>query len=169
MAGSPHEEIDAQDALNFLTSKDYHTQRFSTDCVGSSDSETPSSGFFFAHPWQLEKLERHEWPALMDSTHNTTRYDWRVFTLYIRDKFGSWDVDAHFYVSHEDIITIAEALQTVRRFGSKWEPRYILCDNSAAESAAEIAAVGIWRSRELHVVNSSATLSCALFILCVHG
>jgi len=79
-------------------------------------------GIVFAHPLQLVKLERHGWLALIDSTHKTNKYDCRLFTLYIRDTYGCWDVGAHFFVSKEDSDTVADALKIIRRFGRHWNP-----------------------------------------------
>ncbi|POG60684.1 hypothetical protein GLOIN_2v1711176 [Rhizophagus irregularis DAOM 181602=DAOM 197198] len=45
-------------------------------------------GIVFAHLEQLEKLENHGWLTLIDSTYKTNRYDWRLFTLYIRNTYG---------------------------------------------------------------------------------
>jgi len=68
----------------------------------------------FAHSEQLKKLERHGWLTLIDSTYKTNRYDWRLFTLYVRDTYGCWNVGAHFFVSSEDADTVAEALTIIR-------------------------------------------------------
>jgi hypothetical protein len=93
-----------------------------------------SHGFAFARPNQLEKLRRFGWLTLIDSTHKTNKYDWRLFTLYVRDNHSSWDVGAHFFVSNEDSDTVAEALKIIRRFVCSWEPRYFLSDQSNVEA-----------------------------------
>jgi hypothetical protein len=72
--------------------------------------------------------------TLIDSTHKTNRYDWRLFTLYIRDTFGCWDVGAHFLVSNEDCDTISKALKIIRDSYCRWSPRYILSDQSSIEA-----------------------------------
>ncbi len=72
--------------------------------------------------------------TLIDSTHKTNRYDWRLFTLYIRDGFGCWDVGAHFFVSGEDGDSVGMALKIVRQFERRWIPRYILADQSSVEA-----------------------------------
>ena len=46
----------------------------------------------------------------MDSTHKTNKHDWRLFTLYIRDRYECWNVGVHFFVSNENSETIAQAL-----------------------------------------------------------
>lgn len=83
------------------------------------------------HPKQLKNLEQHGWLTLIDSTHKTNRYDCRLFTLYIRDYYGCWNV---VFVSKEDSVTIAEGLKIVRRFARHWSPRYFLSDQSNIES-----------------------------------
>ena len=49
----------------------------------------------------------------MDSTHKSNKWNWRLFTLTVRDKFGSWIPAAQFLVEHEDIVSVAEALQAL--------------------------------------------------------
>ena len=71
--------------------------------------------------------------TLIDSTHKTNRYDWRLSTLYIRDTYGCWDVGAHFFVSNEDGDTVAEALMIIRN-KCHWSPRYVLVDHSSIEA-----------------------------------
>jgi hypothetical protein len=88
----------------------------------------------FAHPEQLKKLERHGWLTLIDSTHKTNRYDWRLFTLYVRDTYGCWNVGAHFFASNEDADTVAEALIIIRNKYCRWSPHYILSDQSNIEA-----------------------------------
>ncbi|CAG8709186.1 12873_t:CDS:2, partial [Cetraspora pellucida] len=66
---------------------------------------------------QLEKLQRFGWLTLLDSTHKTNRHDWCLFSLYIRDSHGCWNVGAHFFVSKEDSSTVAEALKIIKKLG----------------------------------------------------
>ncbi|RHZ86839.1 hypothetical protein Glove_43g6 [Diversispora epigaea] len=61
-------------------------------------------GFVFARLKQLEKLQKYGWLTLIDSTHKTNRYDWRLFTLYIRDGYGCWDIGGHFFVTDQSSI-----------------------------------------------------------------
>src|SRR5438132_1583096 len=88
-----------------------------------------TEGIVFIHPTQLEKLQRHGWLTLIDSTHKTNKHGWRLFTLYICDGYGCWNIGAHFFVSKEDSDTIAEALKIIRTKCCRWTPRYalILC------------------------------------------
>ncbi|RHZ83977.1 hypothetical protein Glove_86g243 [Diversispora epigaea] len=113
-------------SITFLTEKGYHVKNY---CV----SHQFTKGIVFAHPKQLEKLQRHGWLTLIDSTHKTNKYDWRLFTLYVRDTYGCWDVGAHFLVSSEDDDTVFEALKIVRSY-CNWIPRYMLSDQSSIEA-----------------------------------
>ena len=90
--------------------------------------------FAFVHPNQIENLEKYGWLTLIDSTHKTNRYDYRLFTLYIRNSYGCWDVGAHFFISNKNFDTIAKALIIIRQFAPHWRPRYILQDQSNTET-----------------------------------
>ncbi|RHZ77074.1 hypothetical protein Glove_186g2 [Diversispora epigaea] len=80
-------------------------------------SHQSNEGVVFAYPKQLEKLEKHGWLTLIDSTHKTNKYDWRLFTLYIRDIYRCWDISAYFFVSSENCDTVAEALKIIHQSG----------------------------------------------------
>src|SRR3954454_16758957 len=108
--------------MSFLIEKGYRVESYHI-----SRQFIKSKGIVFAHPKQLKKLQRHEWLTLIDSTHKTNKYDWRLFTLYVRDTYGCWDVGAHFFVSNEDCDTVSEALKIIRRY-CHWILRYILSD-----------------------------------------
>ncbi|PKB92565.1 hypothetical protein RhiirA5_444217, partial [Rhizophagus irregularis] len=97
-------------------------------------SQRSTKGTVFVHPEQLKKLERHGWLTLIDSTHKTNRYDWRLFTLYVRDTFRCWNVGAHFFINNENADTVAEALTIIRNKYCHWSSRYILADHSNIEA-----------------------------------
>jgi hypothetical protein len=82
-----------------LIEKGYKVERYST--------YQSSKGIIFAHPEQLKKLERYGWLTLIDSTYKTNRYDWCLFTLYICDIYGCWDVSAHFFMNSESCETVS--------------------------------------------------------------
>ena len=111
----------------FCFFKGYQVEKYSV-------SQRSTKGIVFAKPEQIKKLQRHGWLTLIDSTHKTNRYDWRLFTLYIHDTYGCWNIGAHFFVSSEDSDTVAEALKIIRRkYSCHWSPRYILSDQSSIE------------------------------------
>lgn len=81
---------------------------------------------------------------MIDSTHKTNRYDYRLFTLYIRNKYGCWVIGAHFFVSNEDSNTVEEALKIVKQFACHWKPRYFIADQSNVEAnSVKIAFPGL--------------------------
>ena len=101
---------DVSETVLFLIEKGYQVENYSV----FYQSAKTTKGIVFAHPKQLEKLQHHGWLTLIDSTHKTNKYDWRLFTLYVRDTYGSWDVGTHFFVSNEDGNTVSEVLKIIR-------------------------------------------------------
>ncbi|CAB4383384.1 unnamed protein product [Rhizophagus irregularis] len=118
--------LDISQCMSYLIEKEYKVERYST--------HQSSKGIVFAHPEQIKKLEQYGWLTLIDSTHKTNRYDWRLFTLYIRDTYGCWDVGAHFFMSNESCETVSQALKIIRDNYCHWSPRYILSDQSSIEA-----------------------------------
>ncbi|PKC57479.1 hypothetical protein RhiirA1_472440 [Rhizophagus irregularis] len=118
--------LDISQCMSYLIEKEYKVERYST--------HQSSKGIVFAHPEQIKKLEQYGWLTLIDSTHKTNRYDWHLFTLYIRDTYGCWDVGAHFFVSNESCETVSQALKIIRDNYCHWSPRYILSDQSSIEA-----------------------------------
>lgn len=121
---------DISETASFLIEKGYQVENY---CVSHQSAKT-TKGFVFAHPKQLEKLQHHGWLTLIDSTHKTNKYDWRLFTLYVRDTYGSWDVGAHFFVSDENCDSVLEALKIIRSKCQRWSPHYFLLDQSGIEA-----------------------------------
>jgi hypothetical protein len=107
LVGNSDLRLDIQDSIFFLKNQEYLVEYYEI-------SHLSTHGFVFMHPKQLKNLEQHGWLTLIDSTHKTNRYDCRLFTLYIRDYYRCWDVGAHFFVSNENSVTIAEGLKIVR-------------------------------------------------------
>ncbi len=82
-----------------------------------------------------------------------------MFTLYIRNYYGYWDVGAYFFVSNEDSITITQGLKIIRRFAHYWIPRYFLSDQSNVESnSIKIAFSGLKNGKQ----------ECDIFFCTVH-
>lgn len=129
LVGSDNIESDIFEAKSHLENQGYQVNHFHV-------SSHSTQGLAFAHPAQLTKLRNHGWLTLVDSTHKTNKYDWRLFTLYVRDSYGCWDVGAHFFVSREDGDTVAEAIKIVRSNCQHWTPRYVLMDQSNIEANA---------------------------------
>ena len=102
LVGSEYLEADVKEAIKFLLENGYRVQEICSSALASSSSSSSSSsslskrGFVFATPEQSNKLSRHGWLTLIDSTHKTNKWDWRLFTLYVRDDIGCWCVGGHF-------------------------------------------------------------------------
>ncbi len=110
LIGTSDLRSDISQSVSYLMEKGYHVESFNI-------SHKSTKGIVFMHPNQLEKLQRYGWLTLIDSTHKTNKYDWRLFTLYVRDTYGCWDIGAHFFVSKEDSDTISKALKIIRNRG----------------------------------------------------
>jgi hypothetical protein len=125
LVGNSDLKLDISQSVSYLKDQGYQVETYRVP-------QRSTKGIVFAHPDQLEKLENHGWLTLIDSTHKTNRYDWRLFTLYVCDTYGCWNIDAHFFVSSEDSDTVTEALKKIRSY-YHWSPCYILSDQSSVE------------------------------------
>ncbi|KAG0269741.1 hypothetical protein BGZ95_001956 [Linnemannia exigua] len=115
---------------------------FNSDTTISSSSSSSNSndnridgltqGFVFARSQQLDKLATHGWLTLIGSVESINRHDWKLFTLYVRDRLGCWDSGAHFLVNVIDSAAISQALRLIRQLAPSWQPRYILTDRTPA-------------------------------------
>jgi hypothetical protein len=117
---------DIKSSIDFLAKQGY-------SCAEFSAMPNSYQGFTFAQPNQLQKLLHFGWLTLMDSTHNTNKWRWQLFTLYVRDGCGCWVVGAHFFLAGEDGRAIANGLREIRRLVPNWQPRYMLVDQSSIE------------------------------------
>ncbi|CAG8670227.1 6271_t:CDS:1, partial [Paraglomus brasilianum] len=122
-------ETDIFEATSHLENQGYQVNHFRV-------SSHSTQGLVFVHSAQLTKLRNYGWLTLIDSTHKTNKYDWCLFTLYIHDGYGCWDVGAHFFISREDGDTVAEAIKIIRSNCQHWMPRYILMNQSNVEANA---------------------------------
>ncbi|PKY61079.1 hypothetical protein RhiirA4_431576 [Rhizophagus irregularis] len=127
LIGNPKRELDIREAISFLEKEEYLVNYYEIPHLSTY-------GFVFIHPDHIKNLEQHGWLTLIDSTHKTNKYDCHLFTLYIRNYYGCWDVGAHFFVSNENSDTVAEGLKIIRRFARHWNPRYFLSNQSNIES-----------------------------------
>ncbi|RIB24864.1 hypothetical protein C2G38_2167451 [Gigaspora rosea] len=117
-----------------VTNIKYKEQKYKVERY--SISHNSSHGLIFINQSQIKNLEKFGWLTLIDSTHKTNKYDYCLFTLYIRNGYRCWDIRAHFFVNKEDSITVAEALKRIRRFAQHWKP-------SIEESSVRIAFPGL--------------------------
>lgn len=81
--------------------------------------------------------------TLMDSTHSTNQLKWKLFTLMIRDEYGSWIPGAHMLADAEDGDIIGEFLRLIKRWSRAWRLRYMITDDSAAEQRGPISSAEI--------------------------
>ncbi|KAI9099458.1 hypothetical protein DFS34DRAFT_693860 [Phlyctochytrium arcticum] len=124
---------DVKQAIEYLTAEGYIVKRLLSGSDGRADE-----GFTFAVKESLSLLPKCSYLVLLDSTHKTNRYDWRLFTCMIRNQQGSWLPAAQFFVSNENGDAVALGLQQVREMveevcGVKWQPRNIQVDQSNIE------------------------------------
>jgi hypothetical protein len=125
LVGNSDLKLDISQSVSYLKDQGYQVETYRVP-------QQSTKGIVFAHPKQLEKLENHGWLMLIDSTYKTNRYDWCLFTLYIHDTYGCWNIGAHFFVSSKDSNTVAEALKKIRSY-CRWSLYYILSDQSSVE------------------------------------
>jgi hypothetical protein len=112
--------------------------------VPRADRKGASVGVCFAMKRRLDSLIRHGILTLMDSTHKTNYLGWYLYTLMVRDPFGSHVPCAHVLVDSEDSNVLCAGLRRIKRWCREvtdnqlrvWEPRYILTDDSASEQLA---------------------------------
>ncbi|RHZ73635.1 hypothetical protein Glove_230g147 [Diversispora epigaea] len=135
LIGSPGREKNIQKSIFFLEQKKYQVEHYMI-------SNKFTHGFVFIYQKQIENLEKYGWLTLIDSTYKTNRYDYRLFTLYIRNRYSCWDVGAILARKiilgprncNEDSDTIAKALKIIRKFAPHWKPRYFFQDQNNVEA-----------------------------------
>lgn len=112
-----------------------------TKAAGASGA---SHGVVFGMAKRLEKLNRHGVLSLMDSTHKTNLLKWYLYTVMVRDGYGSYIPCVHYLVDGEDsdilIVCLRKTQDWCRRLVVQewmaWVPRWFLTDDSAAEQKA---------------------------------
>ena len=97
-----------------------------------------SQTFLYVHQtqWQKTLLERYgNNISLIDATYKTTRYDLALFFICVRTNVG-YSVVGEFITQAETAEHISEALQQLRVWNPKWNPRFFMTDYSEAELLA---------------------------------
>src|SRR3954468_19337231 len=84
LIGDSNLTSDISQSISYLIEKGYHAESYSVFFAFHKSTK----GIVFAHSEQLKKLQHYEWLTLINSTHKTNKYDWRLFTLYVRDFYG---------------------------------------------------------------------------------
>jgi len=75
----------------------------------------------------------------MDSTNDTNELRWPLYSLMVRDRYGSWQPVAHFLTKFEDSDVAAACLREIKRWAggtNSWKLRYMITDDSAGEQCA---------------------------------
>lgn len=141
MKDSQHLQLETKkltfyEAVTWLRQNTYHVDTI----VGPNDEP----GMVFMNPVRLENLHQHGFAVLMDSTHKTNHYDWKLFTLYVRTPSNTWVSGANFLLQRETADSIELALRRVKchcsTSGKAWAPRYFVIDQSAAEESGILRA-----------------------------
>ena len=128
------QQLNCVDALN--AKNDVKSQILS---IERKEPQGRLYGMAFAKLSRLQILVRWGHFSLMNSTHKVDALDWHLFTIIIRNEYGSYLPCAHMVFSNEDGNIIAEFLRTIKTWcGGRggWQPRYFLTDDSAAEQRA---------------------------------
>ena len=72
----------------------------------------------------------------MDSAHNSSYLEWKLFTIAARSEHGRWIPCAHMLPEYEDDDIVAAFLRKVKKGcggGDGWLLRYMIADDSVAE------------------------------------
>ena len=83
--------------------------------------------------WQKHLLERYGGTmTLLDSTYKVTKYNIPLFFVCVRTNVG-YSVVAEFVVQQETSESISEALDILKLWNPKWDPKFFMVDYSSAE------------------------------------
>ena len=94
-------------------------------------------GLVFAQPDRLSTLIRRGWFTQFDATHKLNQWGHNMFSFLVRNEYNIWIPTAHLVVERENGEIIAEGLKHIKHWcAGKWQPRYVLTDNSAIEQRA---------------------------------
>ena len=93
---------DLKSTMEWLSSNDYMIEGFTSAAY---------QGFAFATEANLQVLRKSGVLAIMDSTHKTNKHNWKLYTLIMRNTFGSWLPGGHFIVSSEEQHIVSKAFK----------------------------------------------------------
>ncbi|KAI9093459.1 hypothetical protein DFS34DRAFT_687754 [Phlyctochytrium arcticum] len=128
--------LDVVEAEQELQKAGYVTQRF---LVAPTDEIGATEGLAFGRKEELKVLQECSYLVLMDSTHKTNRWDWRLFTCMVRNKTGSWVPAGQFFAQRENGEGVYSGLNALRNLvlaetGKKWIPNNVMIDQSHIEN-----------------------------------
>ena len=107
--------------------------------------DIPSQGaqlIAFASDFGLRYISNNQYLVMMDSTHCTNVWKWRLTTIYVRTKDCVWIVGAQLYISKENAHVLTIGLQSIKEKirltynDIDWRPQYWLIDRSMTERRA---------------------------------
>jgi hypothetical protein len=115
-------EEQATEADGYLDSHDWKHDYFEvpkntqTKEAKQSGKEDIAHGIAFAHEKRLQKLCQHGVLIMMDSTHKMNYLGWYLFTVMVRDSYGSYWRCAHLLTDSEDSSIIARWLRVIKEW-----------------------------------------------------
>jgi hypothetical protein len=89
--------------------------------------------------------------VMIDSTHKTNCWSWKLTTLYARTRYFTWIPVLQGFLEKETSETIACLLQWGQDLCKKWRPSYVLMDDSNTEAKAVDLAFGGINMGEMEV------------------
>ena len=157
-------ESDIRDAVSMLEAVGWHAGRF------SGPSETGEvEGIAFASDKHISHLQNYGVLVLMDATHKANSWDWYLFVLTVRDKYGEWQRGGYFLCNRENNEAVALGLSLIKGWTQgRWIPRNFLIDNSSIEKKGILRVFpGLQASEQqvdivLCTVHSLRTLMCKI-------
>jgi MULE transposase domain len=120
------------EAEHWLLNNSYLAKQISAtrECDGE-----PSEGLVFALPDRLEVLADRGMLTLMDATHDSNKLKWLLYTVMVRNQYGSFVPTAHILTQKEDSDIVAVALREIRGYcRDRWTPKWVLTDDSAGKT-----------------------------------
>jgi hypothetical protein len=126
-------ETQRDEAENWLLDNDYVAKSISA--IRECDGE-PSEGLVFALPDRLQVLADRGMLSLMDATHDSNKLKWLLYTIMVRNQYGSYVPAAHILTQKQDSDIVAVGLREIRGFcQDRWTPKWILTDDSAGKTS----------------------------------
>ncbi|KAG9285940.1 hypothetical protein G9A89_002360 [Geosiphon pyriformis] len=107
LIGEVNLEADILSANKFLAERNYRVEQFIIRKLVK---------VFFVTLEQFVNLVCYGWLTLIDSIHNTNKHNWRLFTIYIRDGCGCWNVGGHFFINKNNSEAVTAGLKAIRTF-----------------------------------------------------
>ena len=97
---------------------------------------------------RVSTLQRFGTLFLLDATHDTNWLGWQMYTILLRDSVSSWVPAAHILTATQDANVLSRGLVQLKvwcggntradwyGFHSRWDPHYIVTDDSNVEKKA---------------------------------